>query len=155
MAERRTDPRPATELDLPALREIVNAAYSKYLARMDRAPAPMLEDVRPHIQASEVWVIGRPIRGLICLIPTDDALLVDNVAVHPGAHGRGLGRRLLDFAEEEARRQGFGRLCLYTNEVMTENVALYSHLGYREIDRRTEDGYRRVFMEKVLQPSET
>lgn len=132
----------------------MNAAYSKYLARMDRPPAPMLGDLRPHIQASEVWVTGRPIRGLICLAPTDDALLVENVAVHPDARGTGLGRRLLDFAEKEARRQGFGRLLLYTNEVMTENVALYSHLGYREIDRRTEDGYRRVFMEKVLQRSQ-
>lgn len=45
---------------------------------------------------------------------------------------------------------GIGKLQLYTNEVMTENVAIYTHLGYREIDRRTEDGYHRVFMEKTL-----
>jgi hypothetical protein len=33
---------------------------------------------------------------------------------------------------------------------MTENVALYTRLGYTETDRRTEDGHRRVFMEKRL-----
>ena len=42
------------------------------------------------------------------------------------------------------------RLSLYTNEVMTENQAIYTHLGYREVGRHTEDGYRRVYMEKLL-----
>jgi hypothetical protein len=38
--------------------------------------------------------------------------------------------------------------------VMTENIAIYTHLGYEEIDRRTEDGYRRVFMERALRRSQ-
>ena len=42
------------------------------------------------------------------------------------------------------------RLSLYTNEVMTENQAIYTHLGYREVGRNTDDGYRRVYMEKLL-----
>jgi hypothetical protein len=33
---------------------------------------------------------------------------------------------------------------------MTENQAIYAHLGYHATDTRTEDGYRRVYMEKVL-----
>ena len=146
-------PRTACEADLPALREVVDAAYSKYVARMDRKPAPMLQDLRPRVQAGEVWVVGRPPVGLICLTRAGDAVLVENVAVLPEAQGSGLGRKLLDFAEEQARRCGVRQLRLYTNEVMTENLVIYSHLGYREVDRRTEEGYRRVFMEKVLGPS--
>ncbi len=146
----RSDPRLATELDLPVLREIVSAAYSRYLPRMDRPPAPMLQDLGPRVGASEVWVTGRPIRGPVCLSCADDTLLVESVAVHPDAQGSGLGRQLLDFAEEEARRHGLERLRLCTNEVMTDNVAIYTHLAYTEIDRRTEDGYRRVFMAKDL-----
>ena len=34
--------------------------------------------------------------------------------------------------------------------VMTENQAIYARLGYRVIDRRVEDGYRRIYMEKIL-----
>ncbi len=44
-------------------------------------------------------------------------------------------------------------LWLYTNEVMTENVSLYNHLGYQEFDRRCEAGYNRIFMEKLLAPA--
>jgi len=38
------DPRPATAADLPAIQEVVTAAYARYLSRMDRPPAPMLGD---------------------------------------------------------------------------------------------------------------
>jgi GNAT superfamily N-acetyltransferase len=140
----------AREADLPRLREVIDAAYGMYLARMDRPPAPMVHDLRPSVEEHQVWVIGQPFVAMICLIVTGEALLIENVAVHPDAQGSGLGRLLMEFAEREARRRGLGRLCLYTNEVMTENLAIYAHLGYREVGRRPEGGYRRVFMDKVL-----
>ena len=77
-------------------------------------------------------------------------MCVENVAVHPDHQGRGLGRRLLDFAEAEARAAGLPELRLYTNEAMTENLALYRHFGHEEVDRRAEHGYRRVFLRKRL-----
>jgi GNAT superfamily N-acetyltransferase len=144
--------RRATAADLPSIDDVVAAAYATYLGRMDRPPAPMLRDYAEAVGDGTVWVTGNPVTGLIALIPAGDSLLIENVAVHPAAQGTGLGRRLLDFAEQEARRLGLRRLTLYTNEVMTENHAIYTHLGYRELTRRTEDGYRRIFMEKLLPP---
>jgi hypothetical protein len=37
-----------------------------------------------------------------------------------------------------------------THEAMTENQAIYARLGYVETGRRSEDGYRRIYMEKPL-----
>jgi ribosomal protein S18 acetylase RimI-like enzyme len=144
------DPRPATAADLPAIREVVTSAYAKYLSRMDQPPAPMLADYGAAVAAGQLWVTGLPVAGLIELTEAGDALHVGNVAVHPAAQGTGLGRQLMDFAERRAILLGLTRLSLYTNEVMTENQAIYTHLGYREVDRHTEDGYRRVYMEKLL-----
>jgi len=146
-------PRPASASEAQAAQATIAAAYRKYLSRMDRPPAPMLSDISPDIDAGRVWLVGQPVTGVICLISDDDGLLVENVAVHPDAQGTGLGRQLMDFAEDEARRLGLDRLWLYTNEVMTENIAIYTHLGYHEVKRQIEDGYRRVFMEKVLPPA--
>jgi GNAT superfamily N-acetyltransferase len=143
-------PRLAVEGDLEALSATIETAYRKYLARMDRPPGPMLEDLEPLIEIGAVWVLGRPIRGLICLVPAEESLLIEIVAVDPAAQGNGLGRRLMDFAQQQARHLGLTRLWLYTNEVMTENVSLYSHLGYQEFDRRNEAGYDRIYMEKLL-----
>ena len=142
--------RKATAADVPSVQSVIAAAYAKYLARMDRPPAPLLSDYAAAVEDGALWVTGSPVTGVISLSHAGTSLLVENIAVHPAAQGTGLGRRLMEFAEQEAVRLKLGRLTLYTNEVMTENYAIYVHLGYREVARRTEDGYRRIFMEKAV-----
>lgn len=156
--------RPATTADLPAIRELTRAAYARYRDRMSVAPAPVRNDYEAEVAAGQVWVLGpgrvpastgpapreSVIWGVIVLIEAGDSLLIENVAVSPAAQGTGLGRSLMEFAEQQARARGLSRMILYTNEVMTENLAIYAHLGYRETSRAEQDGYRRVFMEKAL-----
>jgi ribosomal protein S18 acetylase RimI-like enzyme len=142
--------RHATAADLPAIKALIDAAYTRYLSRMDKPPGPMLRDYGPSVEAGTTWVTGSPIAAVLTLYPHSDHLLIENVAVHPDAQGRGLGRELMSFAEQEAARRGLTRMALYTHEVMTENQAIYSHLGYTEVCRRAEDGYRRIYMEKTL-----
>lgn len=146
--------RKATAADVPSVQNVITAAYAKYLARMDRPPAPLLRDYTAAVEDGSVWVTGSPVTGVISFSHAGTSLLVENIAVHPAAQGTGLGRRLMEFAEQEAVRLKLGRLTLYTNEVMTENYAIYVHLGYREVARRAEDGYRRIFMEKAVPPPE-
>jgi ribosomal protein S18 acetylase RimI-like enzyme len=136
--------------DIPSMQRIVAAAYDTYLSRMDKPPAPMSRDLTPAVQIHQAWVVGDPIVGLGILVPLENALQIENVAVDPTAQGRGVGRQLLTFAEQHARALGKEKLQLYTNEKMVENVAIYTRLGYLETDRRTEDGYSRIFMEKAL-----
>jgi GNAT superfamily N-acetyltransferase len=143
-------PRLANSSDLPAIRRVIAAAYAKYLDLMDRPPAPVLNDYRAEADAGEIWVAGEPLVGVLVLIVTSDSLLVENVAVDPAAQGTGLGRALLEFAERKAAERGLSRMTLYTHEIMVENLAIYAKLGYREEGRRTEDGYRRVYLEKRL-----
>jgi|SRR5215212_3348186 ribosomal protein S18 acetylase RimI-like enzyme len=76
--------------------------------------------------------------GVIVLTVTDEGFLIDNVAVEPSHRGKGLGKALLEFAEAEARRTGFDYIYLYTHQKMTENLVLYSSIGYCEYDRRSQ-----------------
>jgi GNAT superfamily N-acetyltransferase len=142
--------RVATDEDLGALTNVIRRAYSRYVSRMERAPAPMLRDYRDAIREGQVWVYGAPILGVISLIVGDTTLLIENVAVDPESQGAGVGRRLMEFAEARARELGLSGLCLYTNEVMHEDLAIYEHMGYVEVEGRVADGYNRVFMEKKL-----
>ena len=89
--------------------------------------------------------------GVLVLDVTGEGFLLENVAVDPSHHGRGLGRALLELAEAEARREGYKAIYLYTHEKMIENLALYAKIGYVEYDRRTENGLARVYMRKSLQ----
>ncbi|MGF1594493.1 MAG: GNAT family N-acetyltransferase [Kiloniellaceae bacterium] len=161
----------ARPTDRARIEAIVEAAYSRYLARMDRKPAPMVDDYAGRIAGGQAYVLEEDgeVVGILVLEdhlgdhgpgdhgpgnhgPDDHGgfLLLDNVAVDPARHGKGLGRRLMDFAEAEARRRGHAAVELYTNEVMVENIALYLRLGYAETARRKVAGYDRVYLRKAL-----
>lgn len=71
------------------------------------------------------------------------AARIYSVVVDPAARGMGLGHRLVEAAEREARRQGRDRITL---EVRADNVAarrLYASRGYavaRELPAYYDDG---------------
>ena len=81
-----------------------------------------------------------------------EGFLLDNIAVLPACQGTGLGRRLLQLAEEKARAAGYDSIYLYTQEIMTENQAIYERIGYVEYARRRESGLDRIYMRKALAP---
>jgi ribosomal protein S18 acetylase RimI-like enzyme len=132
--------------------ELVDAAYRHYVERIGKLPGPMTDDYQEVIRTHRVTVAERDgaIVGVIVLSVTDEGFLIDNVAVHPSHRGRGVGRALLEYAEAEARRAGFDSVYLFTHEKMTENLALYSRIGYVEYDRRSRGDYSLVFMRKRL-----
>jgi ribosomal protein S18 acetylase RimI-like enzyme len=143
--------RPATPHDLEPVEAVVRAAYSGYIARIGREPGPMLDDYASLIGKGLVHVVDDgEVVAVLVLVPEPGAMLLDNVAVHPAAQGKGYGRLLLAFAEEEAQRQGLGAIRLYTHVLMTENIALYTRLGYVETHRGEERGFARVYMAKRL-----
>jgi ribosomal protein S18 acetylase RimI-like enzyme len=148
--------RSARPADRARIEAIVEAAYSPYLQRMNRKPAPMVDDYAARIAAGQTHVLeedGEVLGVLVLEDHPDDHggfLLLDNIAVGPAYHGRGLGKRLMKFTEEEARRRGYRVIELYTNEVMVENIALYLRLGYAETKRERVAGYDRVYLRKAL-----
>ncbi len=138
--------------DVPKVSALVNAAYGHYVERLGMLPRPMTEDYSEVITNQQVTVAESPgtIAGVIVLTVDDEGFLVDNVAVDPSYREKGLGRALLEFAEAEARQAGFDSIYLYTHEKMTENLALYSRIGYVEYDRRSQGEFSLVYMRKHL-----
>lgn len=138
--------------DLDAIIALTDAAYAKYIPRIGRKPQPMIADYRPMIDASQVWLatVMNVVVGLIVLQPQADHLLIYSIAVAPTHVGQGIGRALLVWAETETCRQGFTKLQLYTNEKMTENLALYQRIGYVEYQRAAYKGFQLVYMSKTL-----
>ncbi|WP_198955352.1 GNAT family N-acetyltransferase [Kineosporia sp. R_H_3] len=158
-----TLPRPATSADVPAVEALVAAAYGHYVARIGVPPLPMVDDYPARVAAGQVWVVDAPDGGgpddaagpllaVVVLEEEPDHLEVDNVAVHPGAQGRGLGRALLDFAHARALAAGLPELRLMTNELMIENQAIYEHLGWRRVGGVVREGRRAVRYAKPVTP---
>ena len=112
----------------------------------------MLDEYKPVIEGGHVHVAEDRgnILGFIVLLPEADALLLDNVAVASQYQGMGIGRKLLEFAEQKGKLAGHRCITLCTNIHMTENIDLYRRLGYIETHRASGEGFDRVYMEKAL-----
>jgi DNA-binding MarR family transcriptional regulator/GNAT superfamily N-acetyltransferase len=70
--------------------------------------------------------------------------------VAPSARGLGLGRRLMEAAENAARELSIKVLRLDTNSALPEAGQLYRRSGWTEIARFNDDPYPDLFFEKRL-----
>ncbi|MEW2318554.1 GNAT family N-acetyltransferase [Streptomyces bauhiniae] len=142
--------RAATAADVPAVRAVTDAAYRPYIARIGVVPQPMEADHMADVEEGCVFVIGEPVAGLVVVRARPDHLFLDSIAVHPDAHGRGVGRRLLHFVETRARALGLPEIRLYTNALMWENQEIYPRYGYELVERRVDGPYDRLHYRKLL-----
>jgi len=151
-SETVTELRSATQQDAAAIRDLVRAAYAKWVPVLGREPLPMQIEYGQAIgehQFDLLHVDGAMI-ALIETMPRPDHLWIENVAVRPDSQGKGWGRYLLAHAERQAAAAGLGDIRLLTNAVFEANIALYQKLGYR-IDR--QEAFRggiTVYMSKRL-----
>jgi DNA-binding MarR family transcriptional regulator/predicted N-acetyltransferase YhbS len=70
--------------------------------------------------------------------------------VADGARGLGIGRRMLDALEAQARELGLRTLRLETNRTLKEAIQLYRGAGYREMTPFNSDPYADHWFEKTL-----
>lgn len=143
----------ATRADVAAVTRIVDDAYAIFVARNGKVPGPMRDDYAALVRGRQVHVLedNNAILAVLVLRPEPDAMLLDNIAVSPDAQGRGFGKLLMRFAEDRARALGLHAIRLYTQDIMVENIALYTRLGYVETHRGEEIGLMRVYMTKRLE----
>jgi N-acetylglutamate synthase-like GNAT family acetyltransferase len=149
--------RAATSADIPAIVDLIDAAYRHYIPELGgRRPRPMDDDQALRVANGELFVLEETgtLLGVITMQRQPDAIHIFNLAIHPQAQGRGLLHRLIGFAEATARDEHRSRLTLYTNVVMTRNRAIYAHLGFVEIgEHEAPGGYRIVLMERPVTPT--
>lgn len=147
--------RPARPGDAAAARTIVDAAYAKYVSRIGMKPMPMLDDHAARIEAGQAWVFedAGHVVGWLVLIAAEGHLMLNNIAVAPDRASQGIGRALMQFTENEAARRGYAEMRLYTNALMTENLAMYARAGWVETGRVTYQGRHRVNFSKPVAPA--
>jgi N-acetylglutamate synthase-like GNAT family acetyltransferase len=144
----------ATVDDIPTIKAIIDAAYFKYIERIGKPPAPMSENWAEVIQTQDVLVLRdseRVVGSITFHVDEEsDSLKIDNLVVDPTIQGRGYGGFLIKHAELEAQQRGLPSVTLFTNVKMFENIGFYAKLGFKEVDRKVEDGFERVYFYKKL-----
>jgi GNAT superfamily N-acetyltransferase len=145
--------RKAAPDDLPAIKVCIDEAYSPYINRMGGRPKPMQSNYGEQVDNGIVHVmVGEDgdVQGLIVFYRKADIMLLENVAVSPRHQGKGVGKRLIGYCESQAASEGCTAIELFTHRKLSENRALYTHLGYSEIDREDDKALDRVIFRKEL-----
>ena len=135
--------------DAVGLRACMVSAYAAYQARLDGARLPPMDaEYSREIRDYPCWVVeaNGAIGGGLIMTLENDAASIANIAVHPDFQGQGLGGKLMRHAEAVAKEKGYAELRLATHVLLTENLSLYHHLGWVEIDRDDV----RVYMKKGI-----
>lgn len=146
--------RRAVPADAGLVRDIVRAAYAKWVPLIGREPRPMTANYETAIAEHVVdlyEIHGQPI-ALIELVPEPSSLLVENVAVLPDHQGQGVGDTLLRHAEEVARSLQLSELRLYTNAAFASNLAFYTRRRFEPFRREAlRAGGELVHMKRVIE----
>ncbi len=137
--------RPAREDELRELGVIEQEADALFaeIGMNDMATADP-ETLLPAQRAGRVLVAvtraDEPV-GFVRLEIVDSTPHVEQVSVLPGYAGHGLGARLLDAAEEWARKRGYRRMTLITYRDVPWNGPWYRRMGWEvvEEDRLTPE----------------
>jgi GNAT superfamily N-acetyltransferase len=165
--------RPFRDTDGPRVRELVievNRLLSPpdlrdaFEAYIERALADEIDRIEAYYaeHGGGFWVatLGSELVGTFGLERASaDAMELRRMYVDPKTRRRGIGRRMLQYAEDECRRRGFKRLELSTAEIQAEALALYRSADYRLVREEFAErgssktiglGMRRFYFEKSL-----
>ncbi len=165
--------RPFADDDAPQVRELFIATNrllsppdlrDAFEAYIERALAAEIDRIADYYREHDggFWVSIRSNRlvgtfGLERAAP--DAMELRRMYVDAVARRNGIGRRMLQYAEDECRRRNIARLELSTAEIQSAAIALYMNAGYQilrediaeiESNKTVGSGLRRLYFQKVL-----
>lgn len=116
--------RKAKPADAGAIAALIASAYAPHPGPFGDAPAGR-DGAAARIRDHAVWVAqGRgELVGALVLHPQADHMSILELAVLPEAQGQGIGKLLLEFAEQETRRAGLEELRFLTKRVNRRALA--------------------------------
>jgi len=133
---------------------VQRAAFVSEAAIYGSVDMPPLTQTLPELQAELraesgfVARIGGRLVGAIRFVERDGLLLIGRIAIAPDMQGEGIGRMLLDAAEESSSADVAE---LFTGSLSEANLRLYEACGYEEHERVPDgDGTAQVFLRKRL-----
>ncbi len=132
--------RKAIEIDMPRCTELLGILFSQeheFTPDADAQSRALLMIIRQP-ELGQIFVIEMDgiIQGMVMLLFTVSTFLgkkvalLEDMVVAPAWRGKGIGKELIDYAVDFARREGFGRITLLTDSDNAAAQQFYLSRGF-------------------------
>jgi DNA-binding MarR family transcriptional regulator/GNAT superfamily N-acetyltransferase len=119
-------------------------------ALVARIVADYAGDHDPRREAAWIAEVdGAPAGCVLCVRRDDDTAQLRLLLVHPRARGRGIGGRLIDECLGFAKRAGYARITLWTNDVLREARRLYERAGFELVESAPHHSFGHDLVEQT------
>lgn len=88
--------------------------------------------------------LGDELAGCVFIKEKEGHFYLGKLAVAPAFEGQGIGRKLMEEAEQQAVARGKPELELQTRIELTRNHAVFEKLGFRKIAETSHPGFDRT-----------
>jgi len=139
--------RPFKTQDAPVFASLNEEWLKKYFV-IEPIDVTILHNPQPYILDKGGYIFMAEYKGetvgTAALIPRgEDGLELGKMAVNPSFHGKGIGKKLMEFLINFTKENGFSSLFLYSNTKLEPAINLYRKFGFQEIDLEENGIYER------------
>lgn len=127
----------ADAADIASLLSEAFAGYKGfYTPEAFSATTPSGEEIASRFKEGPIWVAlqNNSIIGTLSGLPMAKTLYLRSMAVLPAKRGSGIGRALLQQAEDFAYANRYERTLLSTTPFLDSAIRLYNRFGYQHVD---------------------
>jgi putative acetyltransferase len=130
-----------------AIASVILESFAEYEVRYTpegfAATTPTADVIQRRLHEGPVWVAYQQgaVVGTVSAVSQGEACYIRSMAILPAARGQGIGRLLLQQAEDFAVAHGHTSLLLSTTPFLTRAIRLYEQAGFR----RNDDGPHDLF----------
>ena len=115
-----------------------------YEALVARIVAGYLEHHDPHRERAWIAEVGgERVGAVLCVRKDDDVAQLRLLLVETHARGLGIGTRLVDECLRFARRAGYSRIMLWTNDVLVDARRIYERAGFELLEEEPHHSFGR------------
>lgn len=143
--------RPFAAVDQEQARALILQGLGEHFGFIDPTLNPDLDDITAYCRARDGYFLVVENRGDLVgtgalILEAENTGRIVRMSVHRSFRRQGIARRLVAELLAEARRRGYGRVVVETNDDWRDAITLYERCGFRHYAHRNGEAHLELLL---------